>query len=536
MYKAIAFLVVICTCPSAWAQKPLLVDSSLLKKTDSLIKVPANPHLKLSLDEVTDSLRYSFGVPSDSLKEKIESAKRRFTVKIDSLKGTGDLVNVEKYQRRLDSLQRFPQHFMNRLTDTQKKLGNKVESKYKGTADSLASIQSRATSKLDQFKQTGAASAISLPVSQGSDMPAFGNTTLPQTNSVLPSGAVSQSVTNAVPLPGQMPPPFSNSVPPLSGEVQNITQQAQQITTVTKEAGELVNKKGQLGEEVKEIKENGWANAEKMPELMEKEGKNISELQQLERQKAEAEKQLKLEKELLEQYKNEQAIKAEMEAKVKEMATGKMEMLQEKSAVKIKDLKKIKRKFSDVPDIRNLPKRAPNPMKGLHWRERVVPGFTVQTILQTKTWVEIAPQVSYKLNGSWTVGAGWVYRFSMDAGKFTFDDFGVLNGQTLFMQYHAFKGFFLRAELEHAQWIPWSVSGVENKSKDVWIGAAGLGKSFHFSERVKGNVQTLYHYAWQSPDPYRSMIELRFGFDFSLKPRKKEGWKEKLKQLEKANK
>jgi hypothetical protein len=52
----------------------------------------------------------------------------------------------------------------------------------------------------------------------------------------------------------------------------------------------------------------------------------------------------------------------------------------------MRDLNKYKRKFSDVQDLRDLPKRAPNPMKGLGWRERLVPGLTLQTIVKTKTW------------------------------------------------------------------------------------------------------------------------------------------------------
>ncbi len=515
-------------------------NSDHLRKTDSLIKVWSSRNTQIASINVSDSLRNSITLPTDSLKLKIESQKKQLLTKLDSLKKAGDSVTVEKYRKRLDSLQRFSSKIIGSLSDKQEVWRDKTGVQINLVSDSIKQMQSSATAKLEKIKIAGANASGALPTQQlptslegteslGINSLPVGSTTNLSTGVHLPSVA-------SVEIPTQTLPSFNNSFPALPKEVQGINQHTEKVIAVTNETKELVDKHQQIGTNVEEISKTGLNQAEKLPELIEKEGKNFSEVQQLERQKAEAEKQLKLEKELLEKYKNEQAIKAEIEEKVKEMATSSMEILQEKSSAKLREMNKIKRKFSEVPDIRYLPKRAPNTMKGLPWRERVLIGFTLQTILRTKTWIEIAPQVSYKLNGKWTVGAGWVYRFSMDASKLAFNDFGILNGQTLFTQYHAFKGFFLRAELEHAQWKPWSIMIQESKRTDVLLGAVGIGKAFNFSERVKGNVLTLYHYAWQSPDPYQSVIEIRFGFDFSLKPKKKEAWKEKLKQLEKASK
>ncbi len=531
---------------------------SLLKRADSLDNKFNS--LQNKINASASGINNKINLPTDSISKKLESTKKKWQSKLDSLKQGGAATEEKKYQQKLDSLEKFPQQQYDKLIAAQEKLKSKVLKKTDKLQDSLQSIKGKANEKLAEINKVADKVGIgSLGKDVKTGIPGGINTNQLTGNLGLKNGLPSlPNATNPLGGAATLPniPRASNPIgtsqkipslptgqaglgglPSMPNEVKDIAKGINEATKVTKEIGEVSKQANQYTKEVKAIKEEGLDNAKKIPELIEKQaGQHIGEIKMLEGQKAAMEKEMKMQKELVEKYMNEKAIKEEMEKKVKEMANDKITEFQAKVDAPMKDLKKYKRKFSDVQDLRNLPKRAPNPMKGLSWRERVVPGFSLQTILKNKTWLEINPQVYYKLNGSWSVGAGWVYRFSMDAGKFTFDDFGNLNGQTIFLQYHAFKGFFLRTELEHIRWKPWTVTTDQDLNRSIYAAAIGIGKSFSFSEKLKGNIQTLYHYTWQSQDPYPSTVEIRFGLDFSLKPKKKESWKAKLKELEKQTK
>jgi hypothetical protein len=237
---------------------------------------------------------------------------------------------------------------------------------------------------------------------------------------------------------------------------------------------------------------------------------------------------------LIEQYKEEKRIKQELEEKSRELANDVVVQNQGKVDESMKKIGKYKHKFSEVQDMRNLPKRAPNPMKDLGWRQRLIPGFTFQTLNSTQVWLEFDPQLYYRLNGNWSVGAGGMYRFSMISEKITFDNFGSMYGAKLFTQYHAFKGFFLRSEVQYVTWKPWSLHPTDPDYRDkTYVAAVGIGKSYTLAKKIKGSAQTLYHFHWHGMDPYKPKILIRLGFDFSLAKKELRPWEKKLKETKK---
>jgi hypothetical protein len=234
---------------------------------------------------------------------------------------------------------------------------------------------------------------------------------------------------------------------------------------------------------------------------------------------------------LIEQYKEEKRIHEELKEKTKELATEKITQNQGKVNDAMKKIGKYKHKFSQVHDMRKLPKHAPNPMKEKSWRERVVPGLTFQTFSSNATWLEFDPQVYYKLSGSLSAGIGGMYRFSMNPGKLTFDDFGSMMGVKIFAQYHIVKGFFVRGEGQYVRWKPWDLKLTDPTYIDhTYVAAAGIGKSYQIAKKLKGNIQTLYHFHWEGMDPYKPKVMIRMGFDFSLKKREEKHWEKKLKE------
>jgi len=302
------------------------------------------------------------------------------------------------------------------------------------------------------------------------------------------------------------------------GKISEITNNVSGVTNEIKQVSSEVKK---YSRDARSLNKDSVLNSKKLSSDIEKKAGELSGLKSIEGNRIAMEAELKRQQKLIEDYKKEMVAKDDIEMKVKELTNSdQLKNLETKSNDKVKDFNKYKRKYSEVQDIRNLPKHATNPMTALPWRERIVPGFTFQTFSQIKNWIELSPQAYYKLNGYFTAGAAYVYRFSIDVNKISFNDFGALTGGRFFITYGSVKGFSLRGELSYVNWNPQSLYLDKEIEKQQFTSAIGILKSFTFTEKVKGNMQALYHYSWKSPDPYISAFEIRFGMDFSFKKKK----------------
>lgn len=334
-------------------------------------------------------------------------------------------------------------------------------------------------------------------------------------------------------LPTQKIPGKNFEIPAtqLPREVGDLQNQSVKINEVVQRAGDVVQHAEKYRKEIKAIKDEGLTKTEKLPELFEQQAAQLEEVKALQAQEAVSTRQLEKYKKLIEQYKEEKKIHEELKAKTKELATEQILKNQGKVDDAMKNIDKYKRKFSHVHDMRNLPKRAPNPLKDASWRERVVPGLTFQTVSGSGTWLEFDPQVFYKLNGNLSAGVGGMYRFSMNTSKLTFDDFGSMIGGKVFAQYHAMKGFHVRGEAQYVRWKPWDLKLTDPTYVDhTYVAAFGILKSYQIAKKLKGNFQTLYHFHWEGMDPYKPKVMVRLGFDLSLKKREEKHWEKKLKE------
>lgn len=293
----------------------------------------------------------------------------------------------------------------------------------------------------------------------------------------------------------------------------------------------------QYSEELKTVTEQGVVSSDKIEEVVTDQVGKVDEIAELQSQQGLSKAELAKYQLALEKYKDEQRIKAELLEKSKDIATDVVAKNKPSVGATMQKLAKVKRKFSDVPDIRKLPKHAPNPMQGLPLRERILPGLTFQLLTGTATWLELDPQVYYRLNGKLSAGIGGMYRFSMNRDNFTFSDFGNMYGGKIFAQYHAFKGFFVHAEGQQVIWNSWDLRGIDPGYVDrVYVAAAGIGKDYSIAPMLKGNIQVLYHHHWSGSDPYRPKIMIRLGFDLSLKKKEEKPWEKILKEFKKRQK
>ena len=517
----------------------------LLKRTDSLgMKTKALPS---QVTTRTDSVSARITAPVDSVDTKLSALKISLQQRLDSLKAKGQ--PSEALQKRLDSLNnlsQLPGDQYNKLLSLKQQLKDSISARVPGLA-SVNNVSDKTKSAVGEVNQVSTELGIG-PL--GKDLKPDINAKLPETGVDLSGLPGSPGVNAEVPkLNTEIPAvgtDVKQKIPSVKGnnlnglvpeEVGDIKDKIGTVSSTLNEAGTIMKEGEGYVKEVKTIQEEGLGRSEKIPELAEQQLMKIDEVAALQNERAASLGQMEEYKKLIEQYKEEKAIKADLEKRSREIANDAIIQNQAKVDASMNKLSKAKRKLSSAKEFSNLAQRAPNPMKGLSWRERVVPGFILYTFATDRVWLQLDPQINYKLNGNLSLGAGAMYRFSMNPGNITFRDFKSLYGTKVFAQYHAYKGFWLRAEGQHERWKPWHFQHKDPSYIDeVFVAAAGICKNYSVGKRIKGNAQTLYHFTWGEFDPYKPKIILRIGFDLSIVKKEVKPWEKKLKEIKKSNK
>lgn len=503
----------------------------------SLLSISAKGQLLGGHNSSCDS---TITIPLDNIRDnKTTKLKQFFSQQIDSLKSKGNLSIV--LQRKLDSLNEaiLFQEKHNGFLALEQKIKDHFASKYLGQGI-VSSIETTERAKMNDMQSV----SIELGIAPfGEDLNPNINTTIPDTSVPrlpaemnegvnIPDVNTRHAANSELPTEGILGQDLKISAGQLPGEVGLLRKKAGELSEVM--AGDLTRKGDEYGKDINVIKEEGLTKSEKLSDLAEKQLAEINEVKALQAEVAPMLNKEAEYKKLLEQYKDEQKIKADLKAKAVDQATEIVTKYQSKVDASMKRISKLSRKFPQVADMRYLPKHAPNPLKDLSWRERLIPGFTFQTLNNTTTWVEFDPQVYYRIDGKWSAGVGGMYRFSVNAKKATVSDLDNLKGGKVFVQYHAFKGFYLRGEGQFVKWKPWDMKFIDPDFTDqTYVAAAGIGKAFQITKRIKGSSQALYHFHWNGMDPYRPKVMIRIGIDISLKKREIRPWDQKFKELKK---
>lgn len=514
---------------SFFAKGQELIVSRIETKSDSIVvlKNVLQPALMKA-----DSMYESISLPLDTVRSnKVKNIKRALKLRIDPLNSKRSLSSVT--QQKFDSLSNdlaLSQTKCHELPGLEQKISDHVEFKVPG-CDTLSSIENTIKERVNEIqsasKKLGVGpleedlkTNINTPIpgiSTGNNIPEL-NT--PDVTSNLPNGSVGD---------------LRNPTGQLPSEVRDLQSKADQLSEVAQQAGELSKNVDEYGNEIKTIKEEGLTKSEKLPDLAEKQLAEIEEVKAIQNEIAPAINKEEEYRKLIEQYKNEKKIEAELKEKARDQATDLFVKHKGKVDDTMKKITKYSRKFPQVQDMRELPKRVPNPLKELSWRERLVPGLSVSTLTYNTSWLEIDPQVYYRIHSRWSAGVGGMYRFSVDPKKVRFDDFNHLKGGKVFVQYRAFKSFFLQAEGQYVSWKPWDMKAIDpDFTEQTYVAAAGIGKSFNITRKLKGNATTLYHHHWNGSDPYRSKVLIRIGIDLSLKKKEVKPWELKVKELKKV--
>jgi hypothetical protein len=507
-------------------------------QTDSLqLRLPNISHPKLS-----NRFSHSSATP-DSLRavHELDSIKTSLAYKIDSLKGLR--LPTDKYTRQLDSVKQIsPAKYMNTArqkidkmeADIQKKsddINQRINAPVDKVDEKINNVENRVNEKLEVMRREGG---------EGSNIPGNVNADLPNTKGLAKDGLNTDlklpgADLNATDITGNLDNPIgeqmnqvgeikekANDLKNLPNEQLQRIRSAEEIKTVQEKVGDLnksIDDVQAYGEDAKNIAKGNVEDVKALPDAIENKAKNIDAVKELEKQNAE----IAAVKELVGKGNDTEALKQEamkqVLAKGREHFVGKQEALQGA----MEKVAKLKSKYTEVSSIKDLPKRAPNPVKGIPVVERIIPGLTLQFLKEQNFMIDVNPVMAWRFTGRLNAGLGWNERLSFAKWN-RLEKMDRIFGPRAFGSYGFRKGVSAKVEVERMNaFIPaFTINPDAGSRQWLWSVFVGLKKDYKFFGNIKGNVQMLYNlYDDHDNSPYIDRLNVRMGFEFPIKKKKK---------------
>jgi archaellum component FlaC len=533
-------------------------SSHFNSKVDS-IQSRLNNILNPNLNQLTSKFRNRKRAVPDSVKavHELDSIKGGLTHKIDSLKGLG--LPTDRYTRKLDSVKQIgPARYIQSIeaevnalegkankpvNDLTRKVNdpvNKLEDRINKPIDN---VEGKVNEKLDLMRKEGGTDA-NIPGALKADV---------STGDVLkntPGVNTDLDVADKLKAPDanlDVNNPLGNIDNPIEGKMDglndikekasdlksgpqeqlNKVKSIDEIKTAKDKIGDLnkaTDKVQAYGDDVKNVAQGDIGEVKEIPDAIESKARDIDALKDLEKQNAEIGKV----KELAGQGKDPEAMKEMAKKEVLSQARDHFAGKQEALEAAMQKMTKLKSKYPEITSMKDLPKRAPNPMKKKTLVERVVPGVTLQIIKERNFMIDINPVVSYRFTGRINAGFGWNERLSFSKWN-KLEPFDRIYGGRVFGTYSFKKGFSVKADIERMNaFIPALAINPDAGSRQwLWSAFVGIKKDYKFFKSVKGNVQILYNiYDDQDSSPYPDRLNVRMGFEFPMKKVKKPAGKQ----------
>jgi hypothetical protein len=464
-------------------------DSLYKKQLHELDSVQQSTKLEFSkLKNEYDSIGRQFENPLAKLQHQADSARNlnlptnQYTKKIDSLTQLRD-GHLAGVKNKADILKQKSTQKINSL-----KLPPEISKEANGFTQGL--------NKLD----------VSLPQSD------LNFPTMPSLAGKIPG--ISAPGVNTPALPGVSTPGVDTSLPNVGGvktpgvlnDAKQLSDQTKEITDKTKEVTDKVVTPPSKEEIAKE--------ATKEAESRVKDSAPVKDVTE------------KLELPGDNPLKDGQVSQDELKEQVKKQAVNHFAGKEQQVQKAMDEMSKLKQKYSSVQSIKDLPKKAPNPMKEKPFIERIVPGIAFQILLKNEWLTDFNPYVGYKFNGRITAGFGWNQRFAFTT-KDGFNSDARIYGPRIYGEFLLFKGFSARAEFETMYTLVPPVlkqSSTKEYSRE-WVTGIFLGikKDYKIYKRLKGTAFVYYNvYNPEFKSPYGDRLVTRFGLEYQFKKKSKE--------------
>jgi hypothetical protein len=286
---------------------------------------------------------------------------------------------------------------------------------------------------------------------------------------------------------------------------------------------DITEQAGAYGEDLKKVTSGNLGDAKEITDAVENKAADVAGVGDLPHAGGALEEMTKTPVPL-----NPDAAKDQAQQQVQEVAVnhfaGKEQQLQEA----MDKMAKLKRKYSSLNSLSDIPKKRPNEMKGKPWQERVLPGVALQFAGKgNEVYMDVNPYAGYRFNGRLTAGLGWNHRIAYDTRNNWFTEIPRIYGPRAFGEFKLGKGFYPRAEVELMNTlIPPTVLKIISEVKyRQWVPGAfvGLKKEYQFFKNVRGTGMVMFRLF--NPDhksPYADVINVRVGFEFPMKKKVKQ--------------
>lgn len=488
--------------------------------------------LKQKTKQTSDSIRllYEKTNPAhltNKATEKLATSQQKLDSKMDSLSNLH--LPTEKYTKSLDSLNQI-----NAL--------KKVEDKLEGAQTKANQVLDKPKEKLDEklgvlSKEAGGEGNLPMGINapnvnggiadkfpdSGKNAPTIPNITNPVLGGI-PSLNTSTLSTENASLPDLKK--VDNSLEDKLSDI-NPKQQLDKVTSSTEvkkvqqgmsEVSEVSGKVSGYTEDVKHIASGDIKKVETINGDLVK-AVPVEGADAMKEQLALVDKQ----KAMVNSYRNPEAFKKQTLAKAQEVVLAQFASQQSKLTETVSKVSEYQKRGESVfNNVKGLPKR-PVKSKKPPFIERFVPGVTTQ-VQKTDMWLlDLNPTLRFRVRSIFSIGGGWSERIAFDqSGRYQSDE--RVYGIRSFSEFSIRKGLSLRADVERMNaFVPFEYIKPDEGSRQwLWSYMAGLKKDFSFSPHVLGNVQFMYNlYDPDQKSPYLKRLNVRFGFEFPLKAKRK---------------
>ncbi len=228
----------------------------------------------------------------------------------------------------------------------------------------------------------------------------------------------------------------------------------------------------------------------------------------------------------LKRYRDAQALKAEAKVMAVKKATDYFARHQDKLTEAQGMMSKLKKKYSYVPDSRDLSTAVKaTSLKNEPLKKRLVFGLGFQIQRTNPISLDLSPNLLYRFNKLFSAGISGTYRASLGiennssvAVKTAQDVYGA----SAIAQHKVWKGFFGHGEFQYLS-TPMvdPATGTDLPTRSWHEGLLlGIGKQINFSKALNGQIIFTYDFLHTSASPNPKAWNIKFGFQlgkFKLK-------------------
>ena len=220
----------------------------------------------------------------------------------------------------------------------------------------------------------------------------------------------------------------------------------------------------------------------------------------------------------LKRYQDTQAMKAEAKEVAIKKATDYFAEHQDKLSQAQGMMSKLKKKYSYVPDSRDLSTAVKaTSLKDEPLKKRLVFGLGFQIQRTNPISLDLSPNLLYRFNKLFSAGISGTYRASLgieNNSTVAMNTATDVYGASAIVQHKIWKGFFGHSEFQYLSTPIIDPNNTTDLPARSWHEGLllGIGKQMNFSKALKGQIIFTYDFLHTAASPNPKAWNIKFGF------------------------